>query len=593
MCRSSREGTRGRRHETNASYPNMRNNSKDFASQGGDNNITESWSRRTDYKDGPRYNDYPHRNVYDGYRNTRIPCRYFAAGNCNRDNCKFSHDVTEAAGGYDERSLGNKNRTRPYEQQPHDDLNAKSNLGEMEKKSWNSSLWDDVKSGGFDETSRQGHTSDDNVNNNTTWDCRDDKKMWLDGHASRDASGFHVVGKSHPIVDNKTSSWSGPTSWDGASGSGFSNVSNPSHKYEESAKESLNDNNAQGRMSAKSGSSIDRNSTNKWDGPLWDECSEPVMAQTDNSKIRKWNGSGLSKMASDNIVPEDANQQVRTSGKESVHDMNIQSLSYLNGSEQSHMLLSNTFNGPSHGQVQGMHVHMEIQNKEGGKPLKPLDVNVPQPQTLNDIDLTSQLAPQANAPPHQGPISQLYSESHLNNAIDFLKSLPNSAAYSKDTGAKEEVKISVPMGIFSGSITQQRQMPADLTHDSRKLGVLEKEAVDKRAAENSKKEVENKNPEAQSKVEEGDIGNDEKAMRQFKVGLVDFVKEILKPKWKEGKMSREVHKSVVKKVVEKVTSTIQGSQIPRTQPKIDQYLTYSKPKITKLVEAYMERLLKA
>ncbi|KAL8226405.1 hypothetical protein R6Q57_016237 [Mikania cordata] len=99
--------------------------------------------------------------------------------------------------------------------------------------------------------------------------------------------------------------------------------------------------------------------------------------------------------------------------------------------------------------------------------------------------------------------------------------------------------------------------------------------------------------EAEGKGDDGNMGNDEKAMRAFKIALVELVKEILKPTWKEGKMSREVYKTIVKKVVEKVTSTIQGVQIPRTQEKTDQYLTFSKSKITKLVEAYVGRLGKA
>ena len=73
-------------------------------------------------------------------------------------------------------------------------------------------------------------------------------------------------------------------------------------------------------------------------------------------------------------------------------------------------------------------------------------------------------------------------------------------------------------------------------------------------------------------------------MRLFKNALVDFVKELLKPKWKEGQMSREVHKAIVKKVIDKVTSTIQGTNIPKTQERIDQYLAYSKSKLNKLVE---------
>ncbi|KAJ0649521.1 putative transcription factor C3H family [Helianthus annuus] len=547
VSRSSRENTRGPRHETDASYPNMRNNSRDFVSRGGDNNTTGSWNSRTDYKGGggSRYNDH---------RNTRMPpCKFFAAGNCNRDYCKFSHDVPEASRGYDDnRSIANKNRAWHSDQQAHDDSYA----------------------GGFNKTSHQDHTSDDNNNNNNKWDSWDDKKMSFDGHASRDASGFHDVGKSHPNVDNKRSSWNGPTSWDDASGSGFSSVSNPCRRYEETAKESLNDNNA------KSGGNIDRNKTKKWDGPLWDEFSEPVVVQTDsnnnNNNIRKWDASGSSKMAShnaemvvndsdlNNVVSEDANRQILTSGKDL-----IQSVHDITGSEQRQTLLSNPYNGP----LNGHGVHMENQNTEGANPLKPLEMDVAQPQAVNDVNdtsLTSQLAPQANA------IPQLYTESHLASAIDYLKSLPNSA-YNQDTKAKEE----------QDSVIQQNRMP----------DVMKTEAIDKRVAENvNKKEEENMKPDngdAHGKVEEGDTGNDEKAMRLFKAGLVEFVKEILKPKWKEGKMSRDVYKTVVKKVVEKVTSTIQGTQIPRTQPKIDQYLSYSKPKITKLVEAYMEKLLKS
>ncbi|KAJ0765548.1 putative transcription factor C3H family [Helianthus annuus] len=113
---------------------------------------------------------------------------------------------------------------------------------------------------------------------------------------------------------------------------------------------------------------------------------------------------------------------------------------------------------------------------------------------------------------------------------------------------------------------------------------------------NKKAEKSNTNvgkTEVEGKVDEGNMGNDEKAMRGFKIALVEFVKEILKPTWKEGKMSREVYKTIVKKVVEKVTSTMQGVQIPRTQEKTDQYLTFSKSKITKLVEAYVGRHVKA
>ncbi|KAF6163627.1 hypothetical protein GIB67_036087, partial [Kingdonia uniflora] len=82
----------------------------------------------------------------------------------------------------------------------------------------------------------------------------------------------------------------------------------------------------------------------------------------------------------------------------------------------------------------------------------------------------------------------------------------------------------------------------------------------------------------------GEKNKDLKGMRMFKSALVEFVKEALKPKWKEGQMGRDTHKTIVKKVVEKVTSTTKESQIPQTQHKIDQYLASCKPRLTKLVQ---------
>lgn len=83
--------------------------------------------------------------------------------------------------------------------------------------------------------------------------------------------------------------------------------------------------------------------------------------------------------------------------------------------------------------------------------------------------------------------------------------------------------------------------------------------------------------------EEGKRSKDAKEMRMFKFALVEFVKELLKPTWKEGRMSKEAHKTVVKKVVDKVTGALHGPHIPQTQEKIDHYLSFSKPKLTKLL----------
>ncbi|EOA39761.1 hypothetical protein CARUB_v10008408mg [Capsella rubella] len=86
---------------------------------------------------------------------------------------------------------------------------------------------------------------------------------------------------------------------------------------------------------------------------------------------------------------------------------------------------------------------------------------------------------------------------------------------------------------------------------------------------------------------------DPKGMRAFKFALVEVVKELLKPAWKEGGMNKDAYKNIVKKVVDKVTGAIQSGNIPQTQEKIDHYLSASKPKLTKLVQAYVSKVKKS
>ncbi|KAJ8761535.1 hypothetical protein K2173_001670 [Erythroxylum novogranatense] len=86
---------------------------------------------------------------------------------------------------------------------------------------------------------------------------------------------------------------------------------------------------------------------------------------------------------------------------------------------------------------------------------------------------------------------------------------------------------------------------------------------------------------------EGDVAKETKALRHFRAALVDFVKDILKPTWREGHLSKDAHNMIVKKTVEKVVSALQTHQAPATVDSIKQYLSSSQLKITKLVEGYV------
>ncbi|KAL1221586.1 Zinc finger CCCH domain-containing protein 38 [Cardamine amara subsp. amara] len=120
-----------------------------------------------------------------------------------------------------------------------------------------------------------------------------------------------------------------------------------------------------------------------------------------------------------------------------------------------------------------------------------------------------------------------------------------------------------------------------------------KTGEDTNDAENIVDEDEDDDDDDDGSDEENKKGKeDTKGMRAFKFALVEVVKELLKPAWKEGKMNKDGYKNIVKKVVEKVTDTMQSGNVPQTQGKIDHYLSAAKPKLTKLVQAYISKFKK-
>lgn len=83
---------------------------------------------------------------------------------------------------------------------------------------------------------------------------------------------------------------------------------------------------------------------------------------------------------------------------------------------------------------------------------------------------------------------------------------------------------------------------------------------------------------------DGDVQQESKEMRQFRGALIELVKELLKPKWREGSLSKDAHNKIVKKAVDKILSAFQPQQIPPTLEAVTQYLSACRPKISKLVE---------
>ncbi|RCV45900.1 hypothetical protein SETIT_9G490700v2 [Setaria italica] len=87
-------------------------------------------------------------------------------------------------------------------------------------------------------------------------------------------------------------------------------------------------------------------------------------------------------------------------------------------------------------------------------------------------------------------------------------------------------------------------------------------------------------------------GKDSRSMKLFKVAIADFVKEVLKPSWRQGNMSKEAFKTIVRKTVDKVSNSVPSSHIPKTPAKIKHYVQSSQRKVTKLVMGYVDKYAK-
>ncbi|KAK1420109.1 hypothetical protein QVD17_21445 [Tagetes erecta] len=88
---------------------------------------------------------------------------------------------------------------------------------------------------------------------------------------------------------------------------------------------------------------------------------------------------------------------------------------------------------------------------------------------------------------------------------------------------------------------------------------------------------------------DGDMHRESKSLRHFRAALIEFVKEIVKPTWRDGKLSKDAHKMIVKKTVDKVLTSLPPEHVPSIEESIDMYLASSQPKLVKLVEGYIEK----
>ncbi|KAL3641700.1 hypothetical protein CASFOL_012515 [Castilleja foliolosa] len=159
----------------------------------------------------------------------------------------------------------------------------------------------------------------------------------------------------------------------------------------------------------------------------------------------------------------------------------------------------------------------------------------------------------------------------------------SSNGLSGDLNGPEAQKMA---GVLETKVTPINNEHENYTEQDDQIQVIKRSSPDNSRSSKPMQEtvIANSEADGDKKADESNADKDEKVMRLFKNSLIEFVKDILKPTWKEGRLSRDAHKTIVKKVVDKVNGTVQAYHVPKTQEKIDQYLSFSKPKIAKLVQ---------
>ncbi|KAI3751832.1 hypothetical protein L2E82_22923 [Cichorium intybus] len=559
-------------------------------------------SRSPFYDDRHKSNEYGDnrnsRNHYDddgggpggrrqSNRINKIACKFFAAGKCYRDDCKFSHDIPDSQD-YDRRSHDDvrAHKNGPWhDRQPHDDLNA----SEKNKSSWNGPTWDDVESGGFDENKKtwDSHNSDDKKksswgdvanpnldNKNKSWNVSEidnENQQRNDSHLNNGdiyEKGQVENGKSPKQEKVKLEEGNigndekcRDTSPNRRERESRSPVYGDRHKLNENVR-----NNSRGDKLKESWSErpdYSRNSHNKNSRNIYDDDDDD-----DRNGSRQSNRIGkkqckffsVGKCYRDDCKFSHDVQDSRNYDRKSHDDMNMMTWHDRPPHASDLFESKKSWEGPTWCDVESKGFDENKKTTwdfhDDKKSTRDDDVSNPNLDGSHGAKLDTkskggEKSQQDNAVNDSHLNNANVPSENLTNAIDYLKSLPDTKGkIGNDENGKSVIKNEKPV---VGSEKRQEE----------------------------------------EKVDEGNIGNDEKSMRPFRTALVEFVKEVLKPKWKEGRMTREVYKTVVKKVVEKVTSTIHGTHVPTTETKIDQYLTRSKPKIMKLVEAYVEKLVKA
>ncbi|XP_075475971.1 zinc finger CCCH domain-containing protein 36-like [Primulina tabacum] len=87
-----------------------------------------------------------------------------------------------------------------------------------------------------------------------------------------------------------------------------------------------------------------------------------------------------------------------------------------------------------------------------------------------------------------------------------------------------------------------------------------------------------------AEVDESSTSNNIKAVHSFKFFRIEHIRDLLKPYWKQGNLSRDAYKIIMKKSIDKIIRSIEASKFPKTKSDHQKYLYASNSEIFELIQ---------
>lgn len=213
------------------------------------------------------------------------------------------------------------------------------------------------------------------------------------------------------------------------------------------------------------------------------------------------------------------------------------------------------------------------------------------PNAIGSVSTTAEPVPNkqklfrqdfASGAPYDPLLDSIEPSSSSINKVDLRKEKTWSAADSRDASKVMNLEVDSENMYGLGVVAESEVEGLGEVAADTEAGVVDNASPEFLGAKDWNSDIPGDVDNDQA-LDKNKKGKDSRSMKLFKIAIADFVKEVLKPSWRQGNMSKEAFKTIVRKTVDKVSNSVPSSHIPKTPAKMKHYVQSSQKKVTKLV----------